>query len=231
MTKIIFIIGNDGSGKTTYSTRMLERMRASGSSARRIHYYSLSVRSAFRALVDVVSGVSARKLDAEDARRPEPESRSPSATLDEPTATDSRSASGLRALVLITFLYFYQIAMAIELRLRALVAPTDYLVVDRSYIDDLVSVLESFRLETPRRLVGFSSRLFPRWRMIYVSAGPDIEFARIVDVDLSRAVHFGKNRRYQEMAGILETAGAPLRRVDSSRSFDRASEDVREEWE
>ncbi len=219
MARIIFIVGNDGSGKTTYSTRMRDKMLARGVTATRIHYYRLLIRTALRTLVDRASGVSARKF--------EEKAESPS------NASQKRVGhiSGPRASLLVAFLYFYQIAMAIEMRLRGLLTRADYLIVDRSYIDDLVSILGSFRLATPRRLVLVSAWLFPNWRVIYVSAGPEVEFARIVDVDLSRAVHLGKSRRYEEIAGILEAANAPLRRVDSTRPFEDVEEESAEEWE
>ena len=210
-----------------------------GASAMRIHYYRLKVRTVFRALTERISGVSARKF--EDGTGPAPvvpgRSQPPATEPATPPGRQPRSrsrtgfASRIRSGLLLAFLFGYQLAMSIEMRLRALFVSREYLIVDRSYIDDLVSILGSFRLETPGRLVRLSAWLFPQWRIIYVSAGPEVEFARIVDVDLSESVHFEKSGRYEEMVAILESAGAPIRRVDSSRPFEDPSEDSTKEWE
>jgi hypothetical protein len=105
--------------------------------------------------------------------------------------------------------------MALEMHLKLLTSRVDFLIIDRSYIDDLASVLGSFRLSTPAGLIRFSSRIFPQWRIIYVSAGHEAEYARIEDVDLGMSQHREKSTRYEEMVAILASVGAPLRRVDT----------------
>jgi molybdopterin-guanine dinucleotide biosynthesis protein len=224
MTRVIYVVGNDGSGKTTYSTNLRKRLLARGASAQRLHYHQLSVRAAFRSLIEAFSNVSERKLDeARDGRDATPSGPS--------GGGGTTIASGARASILVVLLFLYQMAMATEMRLRTLFARCDHLIVDRSYIDDLVTIVGSFRLKTPATLIRLSSAMFPQWRIVYTSAGPNIEYARIVDVDLSRTVHLEKSRRYQEMVEILEEAGAPIRRVDTSRPVPAPTDDPKEGWE
>ena len=215
-TRVIYIVGNDGSGKTTYSTNLREELLEQGKSAQRLHYYRLGVRSAFRSLIEVVSSPSKKKLEAPPAPR---ESHS--------TGAGQR----VRASLLVAFLFLYQMAMAAEMRLRAAWIKSDHLIVDRSYIDDLVSILKTFRLDTPRALIRLSASIFPQSEVIYVSATPEVEFDRIVDVDLSRAVHLEKSHRYEEIVEILEEAGSPVRRVNTNGPPGSQTQHPIEEWE
>jgi molybdopterin-guanine dinucleotide biosynthesis protein len=213
MTRAIYIVGNDGSGKTTYSKRLEKRLRRRGYSVTRQHYYHQRVRRALRSSVELVAGVSKRKtIDAGDR----------GAELREQHASHEHAARGGESSVrtsagrlLIATLYAYQIAMALEMHLKLLFSRVDFLIIDRSYVDDLASILESFKQSTPASLVRFSSEIFPQRRIIYVSAGYEIEYARIEDVDLSESVHREKSQRYEEMVEVLASSGAPLRRVDT----------------
>jgi hypothetical protein len=213
MTRAVYIVGNDGSGKTTYALRLEERLCRRGYSVTRQHYYRQWVRRAFRSAVERSAGVS--KLKAGDAGERGASSGPQGHAPGGPRRTDQSTTRKAAGRVLVAFLYVYQLAMAMEMHLKLLVSRVDFRIIDRSYIDDLASILGSFRFPTPARLIRFSSRVFPQWRIIYVSAGHDVEYARIKDVDLAKSLHREKSLRYEEMLEILASAGAPLRRVDT----------------
>ena len=78
------------------------------------------------------SNVSERKLD--ETR--EEKDAAPSVSSE---SGGTAVTSGFRASLLLLFLLLYQIAMATEMRLRVLFSRCDHLIVDRSYIDDLVT--------------------------------------------------------------------------------------------
>ena len=208
MARTISIIGNDGSGKSTFAQRYAARLTAAGVRVVRRPYYNSIVRSLLRRPVERLAGVSRRKMG-----RANPEG-------DAGRHGDCRSAisyrRGPQAGLLLAMLWVYQLCMAAESRICDLLCLGGVLVQDRSFVDDLASTLEILRLPTPRTLVKWSARLFPIRRAIYVCAGHEVEYARIVQLDISPHVHKRKSQRYDTMVELLEIAGIPVRRINTA---------------
>lgn len=122
----------------------------------------------------------------------------------------------MKTLALLVLLYGYQTCMAIEWRLRDWLCRADVLLTDRGFVDDLVSIVVTVEIEPPTALVKWSARLFPLRRVIYLSAGHEVEYARIVDVDLIPEVHRRKGEHYAAFVGILESQGVCVRRLDTA---------------
>jgi hypothetical protein len=165
------------------------------------------------------TGASKKKLGSEDTPEPASTSSAPSDALERIASRSAEKKRGAqaraRSLALLVFLWVYQICMAIEARIRDCRAD-GVLLQDRSFVDDLASILEVFKLETPVALVRFSAHVFPLRRAIYLSAGHEVEFSRIVELDLSKGMHRRKTQRYQEMVRILEEQGVPVKRVSTA---------------
>lgn len=106
--------------------------------------------------------------------------------------------------------------MGLEARWRDVTRLNRVVIMDRSYVDDLVSIVEVFDIQVPTALVKWSSWLFPVRTLFYLSAGSEEEFSRIVEVDLSKEVHYRKHERYQQIIEVVESAGVSVRRVDTS---------------
>lgn len=208
MARTISIIGNDGSGKSTFAQRYATRLTAAGVRVVRRPYYDSIVRSLLRRPVERLAGVSGRKMGREH-------SESDPARRDEGRSAISYRR-GPQAGLLLALLWVYQLCMAAESRVRDLLCLDGVLLQDRSFVDDLASTLEILRLRTPRRLVKWSARLFPIRRAIYVRAGHEVEYARIVKLDLSPQMHKRKSKRYDTMVELLETAGIPVRRINTA---------------
>ena len=208
MARTISIIGNDGSGKSTFAQRYAVRLTAAGVRVVRRPYYNSIVRSVLRRPVERLGGVSRRKMGREH-----PES-------DPARRDEGRSAisyrRGPQAGLLLALLWVYQLCMAVESRIRDLLCLGGVLIQDRSFVDDLASTLEILRLRTPRTLVKWSARLFPIRRAIYVCAGHEVEYARIVQLDLSPQMHKRKSQRYDTMVELLEISGIPVRRINTA---------------
>ncbi len=195
----MFVVGNDGSGKTTFTERLAGKAAAMGLRVHRRRYYGSTVRVVFRRLIDTWTDASRRKTAASAGGGPRP-----------------RTRNGARARVLLAFLWLYQTAIGLETRLRDLLDRSDLRIVDRSFVDDLVSIGETLRVEVPPSLLRYSSRLFPVRRLYYLSAGDAVEFARILDVDLSKAFHHAKGERYRAMIAQLEPFTPGLRRISTA---------------
>jgi len=206
MARTVFIVGNDGSGKSTYARRLAARLEARGWRVRRTGYYDSLVRRCFRGLVEALTGASRRKLVPAPAGSPRDSGERPWAT-----------AGGLRRLGMLAFLSIYQAAMALEWRVRDGLATADVLLCERSFVDDLASVAEVLRVEAPAWLLRCSGRLFPVCRLCYLSAGHDVEYRRIVTLDLSPLVHQRKGERYRQWVRLLSDSGVKIRRIHTGR--------------
>jgi len=106
--------------------------------------------------------------------------------------------------------------MGLETRWRDITGLNRVIIMDRSYVDDLVSIVEIFDIQVPTTLVKWSSWLFPVRTIFYLSAGCEEEFSRIVEVDLSREVHHRKHERYKQIIEVIESAGVSVHHVDTS---------------
>jgi hypothetical protein len=173
----------------------------------RRHYYTAIIRRLLRGLVERATGASRVKAQAGDS--------SPANT---PAATTNAPAyrSGIKAKAAICFLWCYQAAMAVEMRLRDWFCPGDLLLMDRSYIDDLSSTAQTLRLRLPDTLVRSSARWFAARQLIFLSAGHEVEYGRIVDMDLTPELHRKKGEAYEHMIRTIEKSGIPVRRINTA---------------
>ncbi len=201
MTELVFISGNDGSGKSTFLRRFCARAEACGLSIERRHYYEGVVRRLLRFALDRRSRLSGLKQDSDPSAK-----GAGSQSLRHPVRS-SRAVDRVLGL--------YQLAMAMELRLRLAFSHKDLILVDRSFVDDLISIAEMLRVEPSGALLLRGAGWFPVRRFYYLSAGHEAEYARIVDLDLSRSVHRAKGERYAELFAQLEESGSPVRRIDT----------------
>ena len=204
ITAIVFVCGNDGSGKSTFTRRFAAKVRAHGLTAVIRPYYHSSVRRALRAVVERAVGANEKKKQPLSLDNVAQENRHMSRRRD------------MRAKLIGTILWMYQSCMAAEWWARCLLCRADVLVVDRCFVDDLVSTFETLQTEPDEALLRTSCRLFPMRWIYYLSAGNEVEFARITTVDLSPQLHRIKGQRYQQFIALLEQIGAPVKRIDSA---------------
>lgn len=208
-SRTVFVVGNDGSGKSTFTKKLRAEAEAEGLSVGNRRYYDNWVRLAFRGLTERITQASKRKMETVEKPDPMTGSSGPA----KPGSKSSRT--GFRAFVAIAFLWIYQTAMGIEMRVRDLFARHDLEINDRSFVDDLVSIAEILRVDIPPSLVAYSSRLFPFRDFYYLSAGHEVEYARIADMDLSAEFHRAKGLRYEKMIESIELHTKKLRRIST----------------
>lgn len=211
MANMIFIAGNDGSGKSTFTRRFCGKASALGVDTDQVRYYGFWVRRGLRGVLERTSQASSRKRATDSQSGPrENEKRSGTGR------GSGEGRSGPRAVAIIAFLWIYQVAMALECRIRAALACGRMQVLDRCFVDDLVSICATLRVVPPPSLVRFSRHAFPHRRLYYLCGGEKVEFARIEDVDLSADFHRKKHAIYENVVNALEKLDPSLRRISTA---------------
>jgi len=207
MACIVYVSGNDGSGKSTFARRFADHARARGLKVTQRHYYDAVVRRMLRAVVERIASVDQRKKQ----QRP-----------DQIGAVRRRAgAAGAAKWVLaVMAIAAYQACMALEYRVRRWTCSSDVLLIDRSFVDDLVSIHETLRIRVPYRIVHASTRIFPIRRLFFLQAGHDVEYGRIVQNDLSPQMHENKAVRYAHFIDAVEKRTSAVKRVRTDRSRD-----------
>jgi hypothetical protein len=211
----VFVTGNDGSGKSTFANRLRRRATARGMRVGERRYYGSLVRRSFRGLIELLTSASQRKVETAAPTTTGQDAPSSSAAQGAPRQ-ERKQQTGLRRVASLAFLWAYQTAIGIETRLRDWFSCNDLEIIDRSFIDDLVSISQTLRVEIPLSLLRYSCALFPTRRLYYLSAGHDVEYGRIVEMDLSAEFHRAKGERYAAMIAQLEPGFAPLRRISTA---------------
>lgn len=209
MTKTVFIVGNDGSGKSTYVRRMQNASTLVELPIVRRHYYSHFVRRLFRVIIDKKANISGRKETYRHATPPRN-----SEVTDETVAQNNSSSVKKRLLKF--FLLSYQIAMACETWLRDILQLRGLLVYDRSHVDDLISISEVLKIGCDDRMLRLSAKFFPCKRLYFLSAGHREEYQRIEVNDLSPEMHQAKGESYETAICSLEASGLPIKRINTS---------------
>lgn len=206
MACIVYVSGNDGSGKSTFARRFADHTRGRGLKVTHRHYYDAVVRRMFRSVVARIGSVDKRKrqqgheaISAERCR--------------------SSPVGSAKAAVAVVILTAYQACMALEYRLRGWTCLSDILLVDRSFVDDLVSIHETLRLNFSARIVHLSTRIFSIHRLYFLQAGQAVEYGRIADLDLSPEMHELKARRYAQYIDAVEQRTGAVKRVRTDRGI------------
>jgi hypothetical protein len=213
MTKTVYVTGNDGAGKSTYASLYVAHASKSGLRAVKRHYYSNIVRSFLRSIIVRAVSISERKLSIGDVK----------VSKGRPKSSLRRKRTDLKMFgrdIIILSLGLYQILIAAEMWLRQLVSRQDLLLIDRSYVDDLASISETLNLGIPERIIRWSALVFPGRKIIYLSAGHELEYSRIVEIDLSAEVHRSKGLHYEAIIDLVERAGVDVQRLNTSFPHD-----------
>ena len=204
MARTIYICGNDGSGKSTYARRLAQRARARGLTVVHRHYYRSLVRRCLRGIIERLLKVSTRKRTG------------PGGQAGKTTAATFRKRR-YRTMAILAFLGIYQTCMALEAWCRDRFCRANLLVMDRGFIDDLASILVTFRLPAPLWLVRCSAQFFPMRQIIFLAAGHETEYLRIIAMDLSQDLHRAKSEHYDRIVRSMEKLGVAIRRVNTGR--------------
>ncbi len=205
MACIVYVSGNDGSGKSTFARRFADHARARGLKVTQRHYYDAVVRRMLRSVIERIASVDKRKRQ----RRPDQHGA---------VRRGSGAAGTAKWVLAVVAVAAYQACMAVEYRVRRWTCAADVLLIDRSFVDDLVSIHETLRIRVPYRVVHASTRIFPIRRLFFLQAGHGVEYGRIVQNDLSPQMHERKAGRYAHFIDAVEKHTTAVKRVRTDRS-------------
>jgi hypothetical protein len=205
MAKIIFISGNDGSGKSTFCVDLAHKYSSDGFEIVVIRYYHNIVRRIVRKVVGFISKINQKKKN--------------SSNFDSARVKRSDRTSRFKQLIRFGLLYVlilpYCLLMLAETRLRARISPADFMIVDRSYVDDIVSICSAFKLPIPIKFLSILVHLQGGSRIYYLTAGHEIEYTRVVDCDLSKDFHLTKSRNYTAIFDEMQSRGFLINKINT----------------
>lgn len=205
MAKIIFVSGNDGSGKSTFCVDLAHKYSSDGFEIVVIRYYHNIVRRIVRSGVGFISKINQKKKNS---------SNFGSAKLKR-SERSSEFKQSIRFGLLYALILPYCLLMLVETRIRARISPADFMIVDRSYVDDIVSICSAFKLSIPIKFLSILVHLQRGSMIYYLTAGHEIEYARVVDCDLSKDFHLTKSRNYSAIFDEMQARGFLIRRIST----------------
>jgi len=207
MTNIIFISGNDGSGKSTYCSCLVKKLQDEGVSAYSRKYYHNFVRICLRKLVNLSSSIQKKKTR-----------RDTSIEGVEPERQEKPRFYSLINFLINSLLLFYHFLMAFEIAIRRLLSRADVIVIDRSFMDDMVSISAAYNSSVPKFFLRGLKYALSKSHIHFLSAGHETEYLRIVDVDLSKSFHKRKSEIYDSLVNDMIIAGYDVELVLTSNS-------------
>ena len=178
--KIIFVIGNDGSGKSTFIKSLVSDKDGETQNLIIRHYYDNRMRSIFR-LFFISSKSNISKALSKKIRT---------------------TSSGKIIIILIGY-FLYTVMNTLLIRLTSRYYSKSQLVYDRSFIDELVSIEVFKNFQFPELFLKIVLGLLNDVCFIYLNANSQTKFHRIVDKDIAFEDYLKKERRYSELMKIL----------------------------
>ena len=173
-TRLIFVCGNDGSGKSTYMSQLYLRYSQTNQMISLRHYYDNPLRKIARYFIN--PGVN--KTDPKDK-------------------LDNLKIKGNNFLKF--FYMVYVIIIILLIRIELFFRRNLVIIYDRSFIDEMVSmeVLNKLRIRKKWYIMMF--RLIGDSRFVFLDANSDEKFNRIIDKDISKELFLEKEAIYNEI--------------------------------
>ena len=178
--KVIFVIGNDGSGKSTFIKSLVREKDGEVQNLIIRHYYDNRIRSIFR-LFFISSKSNISKV----------------------LPKKTRTTRSSRIIVILIGYCFYTVMNTLLIRFTSRYYRKNQLIYDRSFIDELVSIEVFKDLQFPKLFVKIVLGLLNDVCFIYLNANSQTKFERIVDKDIAFEDYLKKERRYFELIKIL----------------------------
>ena len=182
LAPVIYFSGNDGSGKSTASKKLAGRLVSLSASVSSRHYYDMPLRILVTKFVGSQKGTKSAVNHV----------------------TSTRLHFGRLSNWVFALLFFcYMVGMALSyfvMRLKS----NDILVIDRSFVDDLVSVFTEKQRPIPVILIFSGYLLFPCRFLAFCYASQEVEYSRIASVDSSYEFHRDKSENYEFVLACLK---------------------------
>lgn len=204
---VIFVSGNDGSGKSTF----LKLQYSSEDQVYLEKYYKSWLRSKFRRAIAFFISIKKIKYSKKKLASPKNNNTKIKVPID-------RSVIGYFFWV---FVFFpYQLLRIIEIKIKQSQLNGKTLVFDRCFIDEIASIETGVKMRCPSWIVKCIDKMMGAETIYYLFAGHEIEFSRIKEEDQSAEFHLRKEKVYLRLIKILETKGSNIKRVNTAGKND-----------
>ena len=173
-TRLIFVCGNDGSGKSTYMNQLYLRYSESNREIDLRHYYDNPLRKTARYFIKPSINKTDSKVKFDD--------------------------SNIKDKNFLKYFYMvYVITTILFIRVEIFFRRNSIIIYDRSFIDEMVSleVLSKVRIRKNWYLMMF--RLVGNSRFVFLDANSEQKFNRIIDKDISKELFLEKETLYKEI--------------------------------
>ena len=173
-TRLIFVCGNDGSGKSTYMNQLYLRYSESNREIDLRHYYDNPLRKIARYFIKPSINKTDSKVKFDD--------------------------SNIKDKNFLKYFYMvYVITTILFIRVEIFFRRNSIIIYDRSFIDEMVSleVLSKVRIRKNWYLMMF--RLVGNSRFVFLDANSEQKFNRIIDKDISKELFLEKEAVYKEI--------------------------------
>ena len=173
-TSLIFVCGNDGSGKSTYINQLYLSYSETNRHIDLRHYYDNPLRKIARYFIKPSINKTDSKIKFDDSIKKDKN-------------------------LLKYFYIVYTIVIILLIRVEVLFRRNSIIIYDRSFIDEMVSleILNKLKIKKKWYLIMF--RLVGNSRFFFLDASSEQKFNRIVDKDISKELFLEKEKIYKEI--------------------------------
>lgn len=173
-TRLIFVCGNDGSGKSTYMNQLYLRYTETNRVIDLRHYYDNPLRKIARYFIKP----SINKTDSK-------------VKLDNSNIKDKN--------FLKYFYMVYVLTIILLIRVEVFFRRNSIIIYDRSFIDEMVSIEVLNKVIIRKKWYLIMFRLVGDSRFIFLDANSEKKFNRIIDKDISKELFLEKEAIYKKI--------------------------------
>ncbi len=172
--RLVFICGNDGSGKSTYMNQLYMKYSETNLEIDLRHYYDNPLRKIARYFVKPSIKKTESKVKFDD--------------------------SNIKEKSFLTYFYIlYVIIVILLIRLEVFFRRNLIIVYDRSFIDEMVSVEVLNKINIRKKWLLMLFRLVGDSRFVFLDANSEQKFNRIIDKDISKQIFLEKEKVYRKI--------------------------------
>lgn len=178
-TSLIFVCGNDGSGKSTYMNELNLEFCETNREIYLRHYYENPLRKISRYFIKPKINKREKKVSPDNSNNK----------------------------VLIKYFYIiYVFITVLAIRIEAYLRRNSIIIYDRSFIDEMVSIEVLNRIKIKKKWYLFLFRLVGDSRFVFLDANSELKFNRITDKDISKELFLEKELVYSQVFNELMDA-------------------------
>jgi len=173
-TRLIFVCGNDGSGKSTYMNHLYLRYSETNREIDLRHYYNNPLRKIARYFIKPSVNKKESKVQFNDSNK--------------------KSNNFIKY-----FYIVYVIIVTLLIRVEVFFRRNSIFIYDRSFIDEMVSVEVLNRLIIRKNWYLMIFRLVGDSRFVFLDANSEQKFNRIIDKDITKELFLEKEVVYKRV--------------------------------